>query len=113
MGKVLVRGIGASMGVVKGRVFVAFSVDDAIRKVGVVGDVLVAPMTDPTWTVVFPKVRAVVTDIGGLASHAAIVSRELGIPAVVGTGNATGVLRDGMCVVVDGGEGVVYACNGT
>ena len=109
-GKPVVKGLGASRGIVKGIVFLAFSPKEAMEKVGVVGDVLVTSFTDPTWTTLFPRLKAVITDIGGMLSHAAIVSRELGIPSVVGTGNATSLLKDGDCVVVDGYKGEVYKC---
>jgi pyruvate,water dikinase len=71
------------------------------------GDVLVAVQTDIAWTLLFPRAAAVVTDVGAPLSHAAIVARELGIPAVVGCGNATAVLQTGDRVRVDGGRGVV------
>ena len=71
------------------------------------GDVVVCPVTSPAWSVVFPSMGALVTDGGGILSHPAIIAREHGIPAVVGTGNATSVLRDGQRVTVDGGTGVV------
>ena len=59
------------------------------------------------WTPLFPRVAAIVTDIGAPLSHAAIVARELGIPAVVGCGNATALLKTGDKVLVDGGQGIV------
>ena len=71
------------------------------------GDVLVTTVTNVGWTPLFPRAAAVVTDIGAPLSHAAIVARELGIPAVVGTGNATTRLRTGDRVRVDGGSGTV------
>jgi rifampicin phosphotransferase len=71
------------------------------------GDVVVCPTTSPTWSVIFPSMGALVTDGGGILSHPAIIAREYGIPAVVGTGNATNVLRDGQTVTVDGTNGVV------
>jgi phosphohistidine swiveling domain-containing protein len=71
------------------------------------GDVLVAPMTAPAWTPLFDRVAAVVTDTGSVAAHASIVAREYGLPAVVGTTDATGRLRDGEMVEVDGSAGVV------
>jgi rifampicin phosphotransferase len=71
------------------------------------GDVLVCPYTDPEWTSLFTLATAVVSDIGGALSHAAIVAREYGIPAVLGTGNATTVLKDGDMVFVDGSTGEV------
>lgn len=71
------------------------------------GEVLVTSQTDIAWTVLFPRAGAIVTDVGAPLSHAAIVARELGIPAVVGCGNATMCLRTGDRVLVDGGQGVV------
>jgi pyruvate,water dikinase len=71
------------------------------------GDVLVAPATTPAWTPLFARAAAVVTDGGTLAAHASLVAREYGIPAVVGTGNATRRLRNGQRVTVDGTTGTV------
>jgi pyruvate,water dikinase len=77
----------------------------------VAGDVVVCPVTSPAWSVVFPSMGALVTDTGGMLSHPAIIARELGIPAVVGTGNATEVLKDGQRVIVDGSLGIVELVN--
>jgi pyruvate,water dikinase len=71
------------------------------------GDVVICPVTSPAWSVVFPSMGALVTDSGGILSHPAIIAREHGIPAVVGTGNGTAVLRDGQRVTVDGSAGRV------
>jgi phosphoenolpyruvate synthase/pyruvate phosphate dikinase len=71
------------------------------------GEILVASTTNVGWTPLFPRAAAVVTDVGGSLSHAAIVARELGIPAVVGCGNATIRLKTGDRVLVDGKRGVV------
>ena len=71
------------------------------------GDVLVCPITTPTWSVLFGQVGAIVTDAGGVLSHSAIIAREHGIPAVLGTGDATRRLKNGQTVVVDGTNGVV------
>ena len=71
------------------------------------GDILVAPATMPAWTPLFASIAAVVTDAGGVLSHAAIVAREYNIPAVLGTGNATRTIQDGQTIEVDGDEGVV------
>jgi phosphohistidine swiveling domain-containing protein len=71
------------------------------------GEVLVARLTAPAWTPLFGRAAAVVTDGGTLAAHASLVAREYGIPAVVGTSEATRRLRDGQVVIVDGGAGVV------
>jgi len=106
VGKVIVKGIPASPGVASGRVKVALTVEEAEKKMQR-GDILVTRMTDPDWVPYMKLASAIVTDEGGLTAHAAIVARELGIPAVVGTGNATKVLKDGMIVTVDGSKGVV------
>jgi pyruvate,water dikinase len=102
----LVRGVGAAPGVVAGPVRVLMSAQDA----GTVlpGDVLVAPMTAPDWVPVMRRAVALVTDGGGITCHAAIVSRELGLPCIVGTRDATRVLADGVMVTVDAGAGRVY-----
>jgi pyruvate,water dikinase len=71
------------------------------------GDVLVAPVTNPAWTPLFQRAAAVVVDTGGSASHAAIVAREYGVPAVMGTMNGTSVLKDGQWIQVDGSRGLV------
>jgi pyruvate,water dikinase len=71
------------------------------------GEILVAPVTSPSWTPVFGKIAAAVSDIGGIMSHAAIVSREYGLPAVVGTGDATSRIKTGDRVRVDGDAGTV------
>ncbi|ROR31441.1 pyruvate,water dikinase [Mobilisporobacter senegalensis] len=72
------------------------------------GEILVATTTNVGWTPLFPKAAAIITDVGAPLSHAAIVARELGIPAVVGCGNATARLKTGDRVVVDGGQGTVH-----
>jgi pyruvate,water dikinase len=71
------------------------------------GDVLVCPATSPVWSVLFASIGALVTNDGGLLSHQAIIAREYGIPAVVGTSNATTRLTDGQMVTVDGTTGTV------
>ncbi len=71
------------------------------------GEILVAVTTNVGWTPIFPRAAAVITDVGAPLSHAAIVARELGIPAVVGCFNATSVLKNGDRVRVDGGQGIV------
>ena len=76
------------------------------------GEVLVADMTDPDWEPIMKRAAAIVTNRGGRTCHAAIIARELGIPAVVGTGTATGSLQDGQAVTVscaEGDTGYVYA----
>jgi phosphoenolpyruvate synthase/pyruvate phosphate dikinase len=71
------------------------------------GEILVTTMTNIGWTPLFPRAAAIVTDLGAPLSHAAIVARELGIPAVVGCGDATMRLKTGDMVRVDGGKGQV------
>lgn len=106
VGKILLKGLGASPGIAVGEVKIVGS-EREISKVKE-GDVLVAVMTTPDMVPAMKKASAIVTDEGGLTCHAAIVSRELGVPAVVGTKNATKVLKDGMLVTVDGEKGIVY-----
>ncbi|MBI2941050.1 MAG: hypothetical protein HYY04_11500 [Chloroflexi bacterium] len=100
-----VRGVPVSPGQVVGRVRHIPSERDFgnLQK----GEVLVARYTNPAWTPLFAIAGAVVVDAGGAASHTAIVAREYGIPAVMGTGNATSRLREGQRVLVDGGNGRV------
>ncbi|MEM4496386.1 MAG: pyruvate, water dikinase [Archaeoglobaceae archaeon] len=106
-GKILVRGIGASPGVASGRVRIIFDVKDILKVEK--GDILVTTMTTPDMVPAMERAAAIVTDEGGITCHAAIVSRELGVPAVVGTKNATKVLNENMIVTVDGERGIVYA----
>ena len=71
------------------------------------GEILVCPVTAPSWAPVFGKIKAAVSDIGGSMSHAAIVAREYGLPAVVGTGDATKRISTGQRIRVDGDRGIV------
>ncbi len=105
-GKVLLNGLGASPGVATGAVRLVSSGKD-LDKVKQ-GDIMVTVMTMPDMVPGMRRAGAIVTDEGGMACHAAIVSRELGCPAVVGTKKATKVLKDGMTVTVDGSKGIVY-----
>ena len=100
-----VTGFAGAPGVVEGIARVISQAEDA----GQLGDgeILVTTVTNIGWTPVFPRAAAVVTDVGAPLSHAAIVARELGIPAVVGCGNATMRLRSGDRIRVDGGRGTV------
>jgi len=104
-GTVLLRGLGGAPGSAAGPVRILRTLKDA-DKLGD-GDVLVTHMTSPDWTALMRRASAIVTDSGGMTCHAAIVSREMGIPCVVGTGEATRVLRDGEVVTVDATRGVV------
>jgi len=102
----MVKGFPGAFGQVRGKVRVITSIDD----IGEIeqGEILVATATNIGWTLVFPKVSAIITDIGAPLSHAAIVAREFGIPAIVGCGNATTVLKTGDMVTVDGAKGIAY-----
>lgn len=99
------RGMAASPGLVEGPARVIFSPE----QIGEVqqGEILVAPLTAPSWAPIFGKILATVTDTGGMMSHAAIVCREYGLPAVTGTGFATTNLKTGQRIRVDGNNGVV------
>jgi pyruvate,water dikinase len=103
---IIVRGQGASPGIAAGRVVIVHDVKDTggVQE----GDILVTRMTNPDMVPAMRKVAAIVTDEGGMTCHAAIVSRELGTPAVVGTRTATATLRQGQLVTVDGEKGFVY-----
>jgi len=99
------RGMAGSPGVVEGVARVLRSPDQLseLQK----GEILVTPVTAPSWAPVFGKIGAAVTDIGGMMSHAAIVCREYGLPAVTGTGNASSRIKTGMRLRVDGNAGTV------
>jgi len=100
-----ITGFPGAAGVVEGVAHILLKVQDAARLGD--GEILVTTVTNIGWTPVFPRAAAVVTDVGAPLSHAAIVARELGIPAVVGCGNATMRLRTGDRVRVDGSHGTV------
>lgn len=100
-----VRGFAASSGIVEGTARVVKSVQEIDRLQQ--GDILICRVTNPTWAPIFQKISAAVSDIGGSMSHAAIVAREYGLPAVVGTGHATTRIRDGQRIRVDGARGIV------
>lgn len=99
------KGMAASPGVVEGVARVIRSADDLVEIKD--GEILVAPVTAPSWAPVFGKVRATVTDIGGMMSHAAIVCREYGLPAVTATGAASSLIKTGQMLRVDGNKGEV------
>ena len=100
-----IKGFAASSGVAEGIARVVKSVEEIGRLRP--GDILVCQITNPTWAPIFQKIAAAVSDIGGSMSHAAIVAREFGLPAVVGTGTATQKIKDGQRIRVDGGRGLV------
>jgi pyruvate, water dikinase len=104
-GTVLLRGLAAAPGRVSGRVRILQNPSDGSRLQA--GEILVAPMTNPDWVPTMRRAAAVVTDGGGMTCHAAIVARELGVPAIVGARTATTTLRDDELVTVDGAKGEV------
>ncbi|MET8865285.1 PEP/pyruvate-binding domain-containing protein [Nonomuraea sp. NPDC004580] len=106
-GPALLTGAAAGGGTATGPVKVIANVAEFGRLEP--GDVLVCPYTNPSWTPLFQRAAAVVVDTGGAASHAAIVAREYGIPAVMGTGRGTSVLENGLLVTVNGDTGTVTA----
>ena len=109
-GKVLTTGLSIGAAIVAGRVCLIEDVRDIDKFID--GSILVTGMTDPDWVPIMKRAVAIVTDHGGRTSHAAIVSRELGLPAVVGTGNATHVLHTDQEITVscaEGDQGFIYA----
>lgn len=101
-----IKGFASSAGNAEGKARVLKSVEE-INELQA-GEIMVCPCTNPSWAPALSRVKAAVTDIGGLTSHAAIVSREYGIPSVTGTGIATSVIKTGDSIRVDGNEGMVY-----
>ncbi len=99
------KGFASSAGVVEGTARVLKLLKEVMDLKE--GEIMVCPTTNPSWAPVFTKIKAAVTDIGGLTSHAAIVCREYGVPAVTGTGVATSVIKTGDIIKVDGETGVV------
>ena len=110
-GKTILRGSPGSAGRVEGIVRVMNQSSDGHQLQA--GEILVTTQTDISWTLLFPRAAAVITDVGAPLSHAAIVARELGVPAVVGCGDATMRLRTGDRVRVDGGRGLVEILKGS
>ena len=100
-----IRGLPASFGVIEGpaRVVTSLAEFDQVKK----GEILVCRMTNPAWVVLFTKIVGLVTDAGGVTSHPAVVSREFGIPAVVGTSVATERIKTGDRLRVNGATGIV------
>lgn len=105
-GKLILTGTAASGGIARGKVKIVQGIQDTPSFEE--GSILVTKITDPTMVMMMAKAAAIVTDIGGLTSHPAIVSREMGIPCVVSAKDATATLKDGQEVIVDGTEGRVY-----
>lgn len=97
-------GLSVSSGVIEGRARVILNMEDADLESG---DILVTSFTDPSWTPLFVSIKGLVTEVGGLMTHGAVIAREYGLPAVVGVENATKLIRDGQRIRVNGTEGYV------
>ena len=99
-----IAGLPVSSGVIEGRARVILSMEDADLEDG---DILVTAFTDPSWTPLFVSIKGLVTEVGGLMTHGAVIAREYGLPAVVGVENATSLIRDGQRIRVNGTDGYV------
>lgn len=99
-----IAGLPVSSGVVEGRARVILNMEDAALEDG---DILVTSFTDPSWTPLFVSIKGLVTEVGGLMTHGAVIAREYGLPAVVGVENATKLIKDGQGIRVHGTEGFV------
>ncbi|PAE34258.1 phosphoenolpyruvate synthase [Bacillus sp. 7884-1] len=97
-------GLPVSSGVIEGRARVILNMEDADLKDG---DILVTSFTDPGWTPLFVSIKGLVTEVGGLMTHGAVIAREYGLPAVVGVENATKLIRDGQRIRVNGTDGYI------
>jgi rifampicin phosphotransferase len=97
-------GLAVSSGVIEGRARVILNLEDAVAERG---DILVTAFTDPSWTPLFVSIKGLVTEVGGLMTHGAVIAREYGLPAVVGVENATRLIEDGQRIRVNGTEGYV------
>ncbi|HEY0603002.1 MAG TPA: phosphoenolpyruvate synthase [Herpetosiphonaceae bacterium] len=97
-------GLPVSSGVIEGRARVILNMEDADLEDG---DILVTAFTDPSWTPLFVSIKGLVTEVGGLMTHGAVIAREYGLPAVVGVDNATKLIKDGQRIRVHGTEGYV------
>ena len=99
-----IAGLGVSGGIVEGRARVVLNMEDADLEPG---DILVTAFTDPSWTPLFVSIKGLVTEVGGLMTHGAVIAREYGLPAVVGVDNATRLITDGQKIRVHGTEGYI------
>jgi pyruvate,water dikinase len=97
-------GLPVSSGMIEGRAHIIFRMEDANLEQG---DILITPFTDPSWTPLFVSIKGLVTEVGGLMTHGAVIAREYGVPAVVGVENATKLIQDGQRIRVHGTEGYV------
>jgi rifampicin phosphotransferase len=97
-------GLPVSAGVIEGRARVILNMEDAVLEDG---DILVTSFTDPSWTPLFVSIKGLITEVGGLMTHGAVIAREYGLPAVVGVENATKLIKDGQRIRVHGTEGYI------
>ncbi|WP_145132757.1 phosphoenolpyruvate synthase [Paenibacillus sp. Y412MC10] len=99
-----ILGLPVSSGVIEGRARVILSMEDAALEEG---DILVTAFTDPSWTPLFVSIKGLITEVGGLMTHGAVIAREYGLPAVVGVDHATKLIKDGQRIRVNGTEGYI------
>ncbi|MBI5530795.1 MAG: hypothetical protein HY918_04875 [Candidatus Doudnabacteria bacterium] len=104
--KLILKGLGASAGSAKGIARILLPSENLTKLEE--GEILITTLTDPTMANAMVKALAIVTDIGGITSHPAILSREMGIPCVVNTKEATKIIKTGMKILVDGEKGEIY-----
>ena len=103
-----IAGLAVSSGIVEGRARVILNMQDANLEAG---DILITSFTDPGWTALFVAIKGLITEVGGLMTHGAVIAREYGLPAVVGVENATRLIKDGQRIRVNGTEGYVEILN--
>jgi len=101
----VVKGRAACLGKAQGKVKIVLSKEEVVKVKK--GDILMTTMTSPDYIMAMKKASAIVTDEGGITCHAAIISRELGVPCIVGTGNATKIFKEGDLVKVDANKGII------
>ncbi|MBO9562103.1 MAG: phosphoenolpyruvate synthase [Niastella sp.] len=99
-----IPGLAVSSGIIEGRARVIVNIEDASLEDG---DILVTSFTDPSWTPLFVSIKGLITEVGGLMTHGAVIAREYGLPAVVGVENATSIIKDGQRIRVNGTDGYV------
>jgi pyruvate,water dikinase len=100
-------GLAVSAGVAEGRARVLSVFSDMAEAELEAGDILVTAFTDPSWTPLFVSIKGLVTEVGGLMTHGAVIAREYGLPAVVGVENATRLIKEGQRIRVHGTDGYV------
>ncbi|KIO75753.1 phosphoenolpyruvate synthase [Pedobacter lusitanus] len=99
-----IAGLAVSSGIIEGRARVILNIEDAELEDG---DILVTSFTDPSWTPLFVSIKGLVTEVGGLMTHGAVIAREYGLPAIVGVENATRLIKDGQRIRVNGTDGYI------